>query len=95
MSKEELEVFTETIILVFKKYLKKEGIVLNELEILENKFYIEFSKNFQQQSKTPTQIINEFLYELGYKNYKVTPQLLGENALFQIMHWGQLKAKNL
>lgn len=95
MSKEELEIFTETIILGFKKYLKKEGIVLNELEILENKFYIEFSKNFQQQSKTPTQIINEFLYELGYKNNKVTPQLLGENALFQIMHWGQLKAKNL
>ena len=54
MSEEDLEVFTETIILGFKKYLKKECIVLNDLEILENKFYLEFSKNRSNVSKMPS-----------------------------------------
>ena len=55
----------------------------------------ELKKDFELQTKTPTQIINTFLNEDLKLKVTLTPNDFGEKARDQIIIWGISKAKNL
>ena len=62
---------------------------------LESSLMSELNKDFELQSKTPTQIINTFLNEDLKLRVTLTPNDFGEKARDQIIIWGISKAKNL
>ena len=62
---------------------------------LESSLMSELKKDFELQSKTPTQIINTFLNEELKLKVTLTPNDFGEKARDQIIIWGIAKAKNL
>ena len=62
---------------------------------LESSLMSELKKDFELQSKTPTQIINTFLNEELKLKVTLTPNDFGEKARDQIIIWGISKAKNL
>ena len=55
----------------------------------------ELKKDFELQTKTPTQIINTFLNEDFNLKVTLTPNDFGETARDQIIIWGISKAKKL
>ena len=62
---------------------------------LESSLMSELKKDFELQTKTPTQIINTFLNEDLKLKVTLTPNDFGEKARDQIILWGISKAKNL
>ena len=62
---------------------------------LEASLMSELKKDFELQTKTPTQIINTFLNEDLKLKVTLTPNDFGEKARDQIIIWGISKAKNL
>ena len=62
---------------------------------LESYLMSELKKDFKLQTKTPTQIINNFLNEDLKLKVTLTPNDFGEKARDQIIIWGISKAKNL
>ena len=62
---------------------------------LESSLMSELKKDFELQTKTPTQIINTFLNENLKLKVTLTPNDFGEKARDQIIIWGISKAKNL
>ena len=62
---------------------------------LESSLMSELKKDFELQTKTPTQIINTFLNEDLKLKVTLTPNDFGEKARDQIIIWGISKAKNL
>ena len=62
---------------------------------LESSLMSELKKDFELQTKTPTQIINTFLNEDLKLKVTLTPNNFGEKARDQIIIWGISKAKNL
>ena len=62
---------------------------------LESSLMSELKKDFELQTKTPTQIINTFLNEDLKLKVTLTPNDFGEKAHDQIIIWGISKAKTL
>ncbi len=96
MNNFDLEHFTSTLSIGVSNYLIKNNIQFNEhsLNKLKNELTNEFKINFLKQSKTPTQIINNFLKKELKTNFNLTPQDLGEEALNTILNWGILKSES-
>jgi len=96
MNSFDIEHFTSTLSIGVSNFLIKNKIQFNE-NIL-NKLKIELIKelkiDFLKQSKTPTQIINDFLKKELKSNLDLTPQDLGEEALNSILNWGILKTES-
>ena len=78
-------------------YLKESNfdLGLKHEKKLESILMSELNKDFELQTKTPTQIINTFLNEDLKLDTTLTPSDLGEQALDQIILWGISKAKYL
>ncbi len=73
-----------------------EYVLENENEkILKDILYKELTKPSIEQSRTPTQIVNEFLYEKFNESFTLTPANFGEKAHKLIMEWGVQKAKDI
>ncbi len=64
-------------------------------EMLEDILYAELTKPFIDQSRTPTQVVNEFLEEKFNKRFTLTPANFGEKAHGLILEWGIQKAKDI
>ena len=55
----------------------------------------ELSKPSFQQSKTPTQLVNDFLLEIFDINFNLTPASFGEQGHKLIMEWGIQKSSDM
>ncbi len=64
-------------------------------EILKDILRRELTKPSIEQSRTPTQIVNEFLQEEFNASFALTPANFGEKAHELIMEWGIQKAKDI
>jgi len=64
-------------------------------KMLEDILYKELTKPSSEQSRTPTQIVNEFLQEELNESFTFTPANFGEKAHQLIMEWGIQKAKDI
>jgi len=89
--------FIENLVTGTGSYLKEMGFDLSaeQENTLESSLMSELKKDFELQTKTPTQIINTFLNEDLKLKVTLTPNDFGEKARDQIIIWGILKAKNL
>jgi hypothetical protein len=96
MTNIDFTLFAKTLSEGLKHYLKNENVEVKDTDFqeLENNIVNEFKLPYNQQTQTPTQLLNKFTK----KNYNfqkvITPQNLGREAHEQIMLWGVLKAKN-
>ena len=92
----DLTFFAETLSRGLKHFLKEENVKVKELDFkeLENNIIMELELPFNQQMKTPTQLLNNFTKKKYNFDKVITPQNLGKDAHEQIMLWGVLKAKN-
>ena len=92
----DIEHFTGTLSIGVSNFLIENKIQFNEniLNKLKIELIKELKKDFLKQSKTPTQIINDFLKKELKSNLDLTPQDLGEEALNSILNWGILKTKS-
>ena len=64
-------------------------------KVLKNILYNELMKPSIEQSRTPTQIVNEFLQKQFNESFSLTPANFGEKAHQLIMEWGIEKAKDI
>ena len=64
-------------------------------KILRDTLYRELTKPSIEQSKTPTQIVNDFLQKEFNESFTLTPANFGEKAHQLIMEWGIQKAKDI
>ena len=64
-------------------------------DILRINLLKELSKPSIHQSKTPTQIVNDFLHEEFNEEFNLTPANFGEKAHQLIIEWGVQKAKDI
>ena len=89
--------FIKNLVTGTASYLKKMGFDLSaeQENTLASSLTSELKKNFELQTKTPTQIINTFLYEDLKLKVTLTPNDFGEKARDQIIIWGISKAKHL
>ena len=89
--------FIENLVAGTVVYLKKMNFDLSaeQENTLESSLARELKKDFELQTKTPTQIINTFLNEDLKLKVTLTPNDFGEKARDQIIIWGISKAKNL
>ena len=89
--------FIKNLVTGTASYLKKMGFDLSaeQENTLESSLMSELKKDFELQTKTPTQIINTFLNEDLNLEVTLTPNDFGEKARDQIIIWGISKAKNL
>ena len=55
----------------------------------------ELSKPSFQQSKTPTQLVNDFLFKVFDINFSLTPASFGEQGHKLIMEWGIQKSSDM
>lgn len=95
MSNIDINSFVKILTDGLKFYLKNEKvkIVESDFQNLENELFSEFSLPYIDQTKTPTQFLNEFVKsKYGVKKI-ITPQNLGPDAHEQIMLWGLTKAR--
>ena len=78
-------------------YLNEMGFDLSaeQEKTLDSYLMSELKKDFKLQTKTPTQIINNFLNEDLKLKVTLTPSDFGEKAHGEIILWGISKAKNL
>jgi len=96
MSSTDIKSFARTLSNGLKFYLKNENVIITktDFQILENELISEFSLPYSEQSKTPTQLLNEFVKNKYSFEKLITPQNLGPDVHEQIMLWGLIKAKN-
>ncbi len=64
-------------------------------KMLKDILYKELIKPSSEQSRTPTQIVNEFFQEKFNQSFSLTPANFGEKAHELIMEWGIQKAKDI
>ena len=64
-------------------------------KVLKDILYNELMKPSIEQSRTPTQIVNEFLQKEFSVSFDLTPANFGEKAHELIMEWGIQKAKDM
>ena len=64
-------------------------------KMLKDILYRELNKPSIEQTRTPTQIVNEFLQEKFNESFSLTPASFGEKAHELIMEWGIQKAKDI
>ena len=62
---------------------------------LKDILHAELTKPSIEQSRTPTQIVNEFLQEKFNESFNLTPANFGDKAHKLIMEWGIQKAKDI
>tara|TARA_B100001250_G_scaffold182916_1_gene157427 strand:+ start:282 stop:581 length:300 start_codon:yes stop_codon:yes gene_type:complete len=76
--------------------LKTMNFSLNnkDQEILRQSLQKELEKPSIEQSKTPTQLVNEYLYKKFKQDFNFTPSCFGEKAHKLIIQWGVNKAKD-
>ena len=94
MNKEEVQDFVSSLINGVSHFLNSKGVLFEDTNQLSTNLFEEFSKPFEQQVKTPTQVINEYLNKYNIYKDSITPQNLGEEALREIILWGYLKTKH-
>ena len=63
--------------------------------MLKDILHTELTKPSIEQSRTPTQIVNEFLDEKFNESFNLTPANFGDKAHKLIMEWGIQKAKDI
>ena len=96
MTNIDFTLFAKTLSEGLNYYLKNENVEVKHTDFqeLQNNIVNEFKLPYNQQTQTPTQLLNKFTK----KNYNfqkvITPQNLGRESHEQIMLWGILKAKN-
>ena len=97
MSSTDINSFVKILTNGLKFYLKNEKVKIQEsdFQILENELFSEFSLPYIDQTKTPTQFLNDFVKNKYDVNKIITPQNLGHDAHEQIMLWGLTKARKL
>ena len=64
-------------------------------KMLKDILYRELNKPSIEQTRTPTQIVNEFLHEKFNESFNLTPANFGDKAHKLIMEWGIQKAKDI
>ena len=94
MTKEEIQDFVNSLIIGVSHFLNSKGVLFYTRNQLSSNLLEEFSKPFVEQTKTPTQVINEYLNKYNIYKDSITPQNLGEEALREIILWGYLKTKH-
>jgi len=94
MTKEEIQDFVNSLIIGVSHFLNSKGVLFYTRNQLSSNLLEEFSKPFVEQTKTPTQVINEYLHTNNIYKDSITPQNLGEEALRQIISWGYHKTKH-
>ena len=67
----------------------------NDEERLKGILIGELSKPSFEQSKTPTQLVNDFLFEVFDINFSLTPASFGEQGHKLIMEWGIQKSSDM
>ena len=89
--------FIENLVTGTASYLKEMGFDLSaeQENTLESSLMSELKKDFELQTKTPTQIINTFLNEDLKLKVTLTPNDFGEKARDQLIVWVISKSKNL
>ena len=92
-----IENLVKELIIGAKKSLDNKEILLDKKreKMLSNILLAELTKPSFQQSKTPTQIVNDFLYKEFREYFDLTPHDFGEKAHELIMEWGIKKAKDM
>ena len=78
-----------------KFYFEKNQIKIGEnfYEELMNILNIELSKPFDEQTFTPTQILNDYIKDELNEDLKITPHDLGSELNNSLILWGIEKAK--
>jgi len=78
-----------------KTYFEKNQIQIEEdfYEELMNILNIELSKPFNEQTFTPTQILNDYIRNELKEDLKITPHELGSELNNSLILWGIEKAK--
>ena len=78
-----------------KFYFEKNQIKIREnfYEELMNILNIELSKPFDEQTFTPTQILNDYIKNELNEDLKITPHELGNELNYFLILWGIEKAK--
>ena len=94
MNSEDLIKFVNSLINGVSQFLNSKGVLFEDANQLSANLFEEFSKPFEQQTKTPTQVLNEYLSKYNIYKDSITPQNLGEEALREIILWGYLKTKH-
>ena len=94
MNSEDIKKFVNSLINGVSHFLNSKGILFEDANQLSTNLFEEFSKPFEQQAKTPTQVINEYLNKYNIYKDLITPQNLGEETLREIILWGYLKTKH-
>jgi len=64
-------------------------------KMLKDILYRELNKPSIEQTRTPTQIVNEFFQEKFNQSFSLTPANFGEKAHELIMEWGIQKVKDI
>jgi hypothetical protein len=94
MNSEDIKKFVNSLINGVSNFLNSKGVLFEDANQLSANLLEEFSKPFIEQTKTPTQVINEYLNKYNIYKDSITPQNLGEEALREIILWGYLKTKH-
>lgn len=94
MNSEDIKKFVNSLINGVSNFLNSKGVLFEDANQLSANLLEEFSKPFVEQTKTPTQVINEYLNKYNIYKDSITPQNLGEEALREIILWGYLKTKH-
>jgi len=94
MNSEDIKKFVNSLINGVSHFLNSKGVLFEDANQLSVKLLEEFSKPFIEQTKTPTQVINEYLHRNNIYKDSITPQNLGEEALREIISWGYNKTKH-
>tara|TARA_Y100000816_G_C26049584_1_gene550202 strand:- start:562 stop:861 length:300 start_codon:yes stop_codon:yes gene_type:complete len=91
----DIDIFIDTLIIGTVNSLEKREIhINNEQEInLRKALSEELKQEFELQSKTPTQVINNFIKNEFQINSNLTPNDFGDEAKELIIMWGLSKAK--
>ena len=94
MNSEDIKKFVNSLINGVSNFLNSKGVLFEDANQLSANLLEEFSKPFIEQTKTPTQVINVYLYRNNIYKDSITPQNLGEEALREIISWGYNKTKH-
>ena len=94
MNSEDIKKFVNSLINGVSHFLNSKGVLFEDANQLSVKLLEEFSKPFIEQTKTPTQVINEYLHRNNIYKDSITLQNLGEEALREIISWGYNKTKH-
>jgi len=78
-----------------KFYFEKNQIEVKEefYKELMNRLNMELSKPFNEQTQTPTQILNDYIKNKLNKDLKISPHELGSELNNSLILWGIEKAK--